>query len=99
MVLVHSALDHRETRDLIRETWGTNFAPEKPARMLFALGRNKLYSLSVLTLFISLPCYMGSITGITDAEHTMRSIKAEANVLGDIVQGNFIDSYRQGNRF
>ena len=42
---------------------------------------------------------MGSITGITDDEHTMRSIKAEANVFGDIVQGNFIDSYRQGNRF
>jgi len=69
VVLVHTALDHRETRDLIRETWGTNFAPEKPARMLFALG-------------------------ITDDEHTMRSIKAEANVFGDIVQGSFIDSYR-----
>ena len=40
---------------------------------------------------------MGSITGITDDEHTMRSIKAEANVFGDIVQGNFIDSYRQGS--
>ena len=27
----------------------------------------------------------------------MRSIKAEANVFGDIVQGSFIDSYRQGS--
>ena len=90
MVLVHSALDHRETRDLIRETWGTNFAPEKPARMLFALGRNK-------HLYSGLSYHCPSITGITDDEHTMRSIKAEANVFGDIVQGSFIDSYRQGS--
>ena len=33
-------------------------------------------------------------TGVTDDDTVMRSIKAEAMLFGDIVQGSFIDSYR-----
>ena len=33
-------------------------------------------------------------TGVTDDDYVMRSIKAEAMLFGDIVQGSFIDSYR-----
>ena len=32
--------------------------------------------------------------GVTDDEYVMRSIKAEALIFGDIVQGSFVDSYR-----
>ena len=34
-------------------------------------------------------------TGVAEDAHVMRSIRAEANLFGDIVQGSFIDSYRQ----
>ena len=33
-------------------------------------------------------------TGVTDDEYVMRSIKAEAMLFGDIVQGSFNDTYR-----
>ena len=33
--------------------------------------------------------------GVAEDAHVMRSIQAEANLFGDIVQGSFIDSYRQ----
>ena len=33
-------------------------------------------------------------TGVTEDDYEMRSVKAEAMLFGDILQGSFIDSYR-----
>lgn len=33
-------------------------------------------------------------TGVTENDYEMRSVKAEAKLFGDILQGSFIDSYR-----
>ena len=34
-------------------------------------------------------------TGVSEDEYVMRSIKAEGAFFGDILQGSFVDSYRQ----
>ena len=127
VVLVHTALDHRGSRDLIRETWGENFMPDKPTRLLFALG-NQIFVFTcpqtALYVPLSLTDYLRPSStllknttkehserlvtlvlydtddddveiGVAEDAHVMRSIQAEANLFGDIVQGSFIDSYRQ----
>ena len=33
--------------------------------------------------------------GVTEDEYVMRSVEAEAMLFGDILQGSFIDTYRQ----
>ena len=38
MIMVHTAVRHRRSRDLIRETWGASVLPQKPTRLLFAIG-------------------------------------------------------------
>ena len=39
VILVHTTVGHRRSRDLIRDTWGANFPPQKPTRLLFAIGK------------------------------------------------------------
>ena len=127
VVLVHTALDHRGSRDLIRETWGENFMPDKPTRLLFALGNHIfVFTCPQTALYVplSLTDYLRPSStllknttkehserlvtlvlydtddddveiGVAEDAHVMRSIQAEANLFGDIVQGSFIDSYRQ----
>ena len=62
VVLVHTALDHRGRRDLIRETWGESFMPDKPTRLLFALGDQIVF----FFLNIGLRCYKSVIIGTAE---------------------------------
>ena len=38
VIMVHTAVRHRRSRDLIRETWGASVLPKKSTRLLFAIG-------------------------------------------------------------
>ena len=109
VIMVHTAVGHRHSRNLIRQTWGRTFLHLKPSRLLFAIG-NQLFMIMIILLVTLLP---GSLdhheedsydddhydadddaTGVTEDDYEMRSVKAEAMLFGDILQGSFIDSYR-----
>ena len=91
--MVHTALGHRWTRDMIRETWGTTDLPQKPTRLLFSMGDDHDQCVTVMLPMVT--CWWWwEEPGVTDDEYVMRSIKAEALIFGDIVQGSFVDSYR-----
>ena len=85
VTFVHTALDHREARDVIRETWGVTDIPDTPTRVVFALGDHAAHH--------------DPSPGTSPNSTVMATVAAEAARFRDIVQADFLDTYRWDEAF